>query len=721
MNATGQATKQETGVVSQSNRAPESRLIVSCGDAGVASDYCKFLNESSVCRTALAAGSESQTPAASVMRLMRSDTEFKQLTAEEFTSHSCDTPFCTHEVVVFLEPGVTSRTMSVFAKLSQLSMRNHVGCLIVVPSLKNHLADSRCDDLQPLLDKLGDVFRQRNSTTSSPSENSGPGLVILRTGYVLSPSSSLTRRSRSLSGFKRILSDRMTTTFVEGRKLFAAINEELRNHRRRIETGSRQARDVNPQITTGTAKPSGDLRPPLTEGGGNLSSVRQITLLGGRRSWKDVVSDSEGSGTLNRAMDRISAVMSCVGLPWLLFVGLRVWSRFIPSIRQLHFETLKPRSVRELISLYNKHNCDDVQIAGSNNGVNHFGWKFPSKTVVLTTGVPGKTRLSNASILDLESRIRSSDLSPAPKSRNMLASRGQNETDTSAFRLNDSDESQQATSFTVDAGLTLNHCIRELNKVDREFYVVPNYSWISMGTLFFVPVHGSGSRVSTLGDTIEAVLLYDGDEARFVLARRGDTIFREAMYNTRRHLLLLRLTLRVKPKSKYFVRRSTMENPSADEVQQLFDDQEASNVEIRKNQAASTAIDVSRYYIDTVADGQNTMEMPRDSIGRVWDRLEETPIVSPLFHWFVRTFAFHVELFLKPDEFAIFWEHHRSLPVSKIQLRRVLKDGITHSACEHHDCISADLFMTRRNRDVFCQFVATHLPHVRSNPGKQSL
>lgn len=235
MNATGQATKQETGVVSQSNRAPESRLIVSCGDAGVASDYCKFLNESSVCRTALAAGSESQTPAASVMRLMRSDTEFKQLTAEEFTSHSCDTPFCTHEVVVFLEPGVTSRTMSVFAKLSQLSMRNHVGCLIVVPSLKNHLADSRCDDLQPLLDKLGDVFRQRNSTTSSPSENSGPGLVILRTGYVLSPSSSLTRRSRSLSGFKRILSDRMTTTFVEGRscllrstKSFEIIGEELK-------------------------------------------------------------------------------------------------------------------------------------------------------------------------------------------------------------------------------------------------------------------------------------------------------------------------------------------------------------------------------------------------------------------------------------------------------------------------------------------------------------
>ena len=705
----------------QSDRAIVSRLIVSCGDAGVASDYCRFLDESSVSRTALAAGVCDSEPAASAVRIQKPDTEFQQLTAEEFTSYSSDRPFCPEEVVVLLEPNVTARTMSVFAKLSKLATRTHVRCLIVVPSLKNHLADSRCDDLQPLLEQLGNVFRSRNSTASDPSENDGPGLVILRTGYVLSPSSTLTRRLRSLSGFKRLLSDRLTTTFVEGNKLYPAINEELRNHPGRIETGPRPARDFNSLITTGTAKPSGDSHSPLAKEGDDSSSVRQITLLGCRRSWKDVMSDAERLGTLRQVIDKIFAVMSLVCLPWLLFVGLRVWSRFVPSTRQLHFETLKPRSVRELISLYNRHNCGDVQIAGYNNGVNHFGWKFPSKTVVLTTGVPGKTHFSKASILDLDSRIRESVQLQTPIGRNALASGDQNEPDAGESRLTDADDSHQATSFTADAGLTLNHCIRELNKVNREFYVVPNYSWISMGTLFFVPVHGSGSRVSTLGDTIEEVLFYDGDEERFVLARRGDSIFREAMYNTRRHLLLLRLTLRVKPKSKYFVRRSTMENPSADEVQQLFDDKEASNVEIRKNQAASTAIDVSRYYIDTVADGQNTMEMPRDSIGRVWDRLEETPIVSTLFHWFVRTFAFHVELFLKPDEFAIFWEHHRSLPVSKIQLRRVLKDGITQSACEHHDCISADLFMTRRNRDVFCQFVATHLPHVRSNPGKQSL
>ena len=44
-----------------------------------------------------------------------------------------------------------------------------------------------------------------------------------------------------------------------------------------------------------------------------------------------------------------------------------------------------------------------------------------------------------------------------------------------------------------------------------------------------------------------------------------------------------------------------MENPSAEEIQNLFDDPEASNVEIRKKQAASTAVDVCHYYIDTNA------------------------------------------------------------------------------------------------------------------------
>ena len=557
------------------------------------------------------------------------------------------------EIVLFVEEEVSSPTFRAFRWIVDAARDRPVRCVIVIQSVSLHFNDPNATAFETILhDNL-------KSHVSS--------LTIIRTGFIVNPSSATSLWFRRLSGLYRLLPSRMTSTFLDGAKLFSIIDEEL-------------VRDQN----------SWESSVPPTESG-----LRDITILGQRRPWRDVAAEFQSGGGMQQVLQLPCAVISLLGIPWLFFWAVVLAGKIVPSLRQFHFHTLKPRSVRELISLYNRHNCSHVQIAGYNNGVNHFGWKYPNQTVVLTTSIPGDVRLST---------LRSTTLQ-SPESSAATGSTLES----------------QATLVTVDAGLTLNHCVKELNKVQREFYVVPNYSWISMGTLFFVPVHGSGSRVSTLGDTIEHVLLYDGDNERYVQAHRGDDVFRDAMYDMKRHWLLLNLTLRVKPKSKYFVRRSKIENPSAEDIRNLFNDPEASNVEIRKNQAAGTAIDVSHYFVDTKAGGSDTMELPRDSMGRIWDRLEETPVVSTLFHWFVRTFAFHVELFLKPEEFAIFWEHHRSLPVSKIQLRRVLKDGISHSACEQDDCISADLFMTRRNRDVFCRFVATYLPNVRTNPGKQSL
>jgi len=676
-----------------------SRLVVSCGDTGLASDYCHFLE--------------------GLSHYENCCTGFQLISAKVFVESSYDSESCPNELVVFLDRRISSLTREVFSQLAELAAKAPVNCLIVWPSLINHLLDHQNDDMQRLVNQLGDSFRQpvrdvqqqeregpgridstpadhRHSEGFSSQDDSG--LIVIRTGYVLSPSSAWSHHLKRLRGVRSMFVPRMTATFLDGLKLFTVINEELSH----LQDVNRACSSLLPLRKAGENATGAQV-----EGGWAAASscepfrsskARQMTLLGTRSSWREVIPCSEALNILNRLLTPVVALLQIFGIPWLLFWGICLLQRIVPSMRQWHFHTLKPRSVRELISLYNRYNCSDVQIAGYNNGVNHFGWKFPGKTVVQTIGLPGKTQLSDASLMNLETRLLET-----------------------AGLLPESLKTPAKTHFTADAGLTLNHCIRELNKADREFYVVPNYSWISMGTVFFVPVHGSGSEVSTLGDTIEDVLLYDGDDEQFLLARRGEAIFRESMYNTSRHLLLLRLTLRVKPKSKYFVRRSMMESPSAADVLHLFAEEEPSHVEIRKSKASGTAISVSRYYVDTISDGRDSMEVPRDSLGRVWDRLEETPIVSHLFHWFVRTFAFHVELFLKADEFAIFWEHHRRLPVSKIQLRRVLKDGIAHSACEFEDCISADLFMTRRNRDVFCRFIATHLPNVRTNPGKQSL
>ena len=37
----------------------------------------------------------------------------------------------------------------------------------------------------------------------------------------------------------------------------------------------------------------------------------------------------------------------------------------------------------------------------------------------------------------------------------------------------------------------------------RELPVLPNYSYVSLGTSYFVPIHGSASKFSTIAETIE--------------------------------------------------------------------------------------------------------------------------------------------------------------------------------------------------------------------------
>ncbi|MGD9634051.1 MAG: hypothetical protein AB7I57_01405 [Pirellulales bacterium] len=331
---------------------------------------------------------------------------------------------------------------------------------------------------------------------------------------------------------------------------------------------------------------------------------------------------------------------------------------------------MEPTSVEELLSLYIPLNRAYVALAGYNNGVQHFGWKYPGRTVVKTTGC-GKL-----------------------------------------VRVNDD-------HLDVDAGVTLKRVITELSNAGRELHVVPNFSYIAMGTTFMVPVHGSASEVTTVGETIERVLLYDLNLDRLLRLRRGDPRFGHYMYRPQSGALVLRLRLGLRPKSRCYVQHSTYELPSAAEVWQLLSNCDAANVEIRKARARDRTIDVARYY--PTSDGGQTLEVPKDSIGKLWDRLEENRITAWLFHTLVRRFGYHVELFLDEQEFAIFWREHERLPLSKIQLRLVRRDGMAHSPFGQRDCISADLFMRRSASLAFLSFIKANLPHAKFNPGKHSV
>ena len=401
------------------------------------------------------------------------------------------------------------------------------------------------------------------------------------------------------------------------------------------------------------------------------ASNRTLTLLGENRSLREVLRARKKPGPPAALQTGVAKLLSFLLVGWLIGFVYGVIARFNRSWQAWQFDTLEPKSTAELLELYNPLNYQNVALAGYNTGVVHFGWQHPGKTVVKTVGTGRRVRVADRTV-------------------------------------------------QADAGITLKQVNAALREAERELYVLPNYSYISMGTIFFVPVHGSGSEVSTLGDTIEEALLYDplGDE--LLRVKRGEPLFGKFMYNTASHALVLRVKLRVRPQSRYFVRKEIKNAPSAQEVWQVFLDQEASNIELRKSKAADAEVEISKYYTSTEGE-REVMEVPKDTIGKLWDRLEENPITSYLFHMMVKKLGFHVELFLNEDEFPVFWDAHRGLPLSKIQLRYVRHDGLPHSPVGERDCISADIFMKRKESAEFLAFMKERLPNAKYNPGKHSM
>ena len=398
--------------------------------------------------------------------------------------------------------------------------------------------------------------------------------------------------------------------------------------------------------------------------------LRRLTIPGRRYSLRQLLQRGTGRPARTAVAAAIAVVAAYLGAGLLVRLLLMVSMRRGRAWTSLLAQTVRPRSSRELLEIYNRWSWPDVQLAGWNNGVVHFGWKFPGRTVVSTSASGRYLRVGRETV-------------------------------------------------TVDGGLPLKRVLLALQAVGRSLPVVPNFSWISLGTAFFVPVHGSGCRISTLGQAVERVLVYDAADGRLRRLHAGDPEFRRMMYDRSRPLMLLRMTLQTQQPLKYSVREESLQDPGADTLLLAFADPQAANVEVRKARAVDREVMVRRF--DALPAITGAGELPRDRLGSLWDRIEETPLLGWLFHWFVRSFAFHVELLMSPEQFRVFWEHHRRLPLAKIQLRRMLRDGIENSACRDCDCICADLFMLRGKRHVFTEFIAEHLPAVRTNPGKQSL
>jgi hypothetical protein len=399
-------------------------------------------------------------------------------------------------------------------------------------------------------------------------------------------------------------------------------------------------------------------------------SGRILTLLGPQRPLRDALHAvaSEVSGRWRRPVAHGLALLqlgrAAAASAWAL-------SRWAPALRRWFPQTLTPVSWAELVGLCHPLNRRHIALAGYNTGVVHFGWKYPERTVVKTTGCCRGLR------------VRGDELE-------------------------------------ADAGVTIRQATERLNKAGKQLLVRPNYSYVTLGTAFFVPIHGSGSEASVLGATIQSVLLYLPEEDRVVRLRRGETAFAARIFDMGGTPVLLRLRLSIRDQATYYRRTATLQRPSAEELWDAFLDPEASNIEIRSSHAQASGVDVCKYYDRPTADGES-LAVPADAIGRLWDRIEENRFAAALFHAFVRRCGYHVELFLNRAEFAVFWRAHPRLPLSKIQLRFARRDGFPHSPCGDADRVTIDLFMSRRRRAEFQRFLAEHLPHAKFNRGKHSL
>jgi hypothetical protein len=522
-------------------------------------------------------------------------------------------------VVIFLDRHLTRRDQSLLEAVVEVAREGGAPCVCVVSTFRVHLGDRAA--------ARAEAFLLRRLRPLSAR------VVVLRPSHVLSRHSRLGVLLRDAWFWLTLLPGQLQGCSLEGAELFAAIDQELgRRGRRRTVT---------------------------------------YTLLGPNLPWQERLLETyPGSlAWICLALAQLLPPLAlCRHVTGLLYGAV---ARRAPALQPWHLETLRPGSLEELLTLYNRYNYRHVKVVGYNNGVVHFGQVHPGKTVVSTVGCNRLTRVNG-------------------------------------------------TVAKFDAGVTIRQAMDVLGPRGQELPVLPNYSYVSLGTAYFIPIHGSASKFSTVAETIDKVVLYEPAQERIRVARREDPVFRHYLYNLAADVLLLRLYVRTKEKTRYYVRRREATDPSSAEILGYFHDNGPANVEIRKAGAAARTVKICQYYTEP-ADGDGAaLELPRDAIGRLWDRLEENPVTSVLFHALTRWLGYHVELFLSEAEFATFWETHRALPILKIQLRFIRRDGFPNSPFRQHHCISADLFLHRKDRQTFETYLRANLPGVKMNPGKHS-
>ena len=535
-------------------------------------------------------------------------------------SSPCKAGNAAESLVLFLKPALSNEEKCHLDRLLASVASEGTSRLCVVSTFRVHLDDAAAIDAE------AHVLRCARHLGLRPT--------VIRPGHILSDRSPLLAAAERWGCFYPLVPVRLRSCFVGGSALFAAIEQE-RN--------------------------------------AQCPRSRTHTLLGGNLPWRQVLASNRSTDPLSQFVVKVNSILAWLMLGQLAAFLVSLLARNSSRWRSLNLHTLTPATFRELRSLCGPYNFRHVKVVGYNNGINHFGHRYPGRTIVSTLKL-NRVGFAGPSI------IRADGGATVRKARDVALAHGQ------------------------------------------DLPVIPNYSYVCLGTAFFVPIHGSASDCSCIAETITRAILYNPRQDRVIIADHDSPEFHRFVYDTNSDVLLLRLYCRVKPRATYSLRTQELESPAASDLLVALSDKAAANVEVRKPSAAGALVKIYRYYTQPDQSASPALAIARDSLGRVWDRLEENPITSFLMHALTRHLAFHVELFFTPEQFERFWETHRGVPLKKIQLRYIRADRLANSPFCEQDCVSCDMFMFRQHRMAFEQYLArTFEPGaVRANPGKHS-
>ena len=296
-----------------------------------------------------------------------------------------------------------------------------------------------------------------------------------------------------------------------------------------------------------------------------------------------MLAERRGSGFFAGCLTALSFLLSWLMLGQLAGLLLDSLARWQPCSARFNVGTLRPASFRELLEIYNRYNFRHVKVVGYNNGVNHFGHRYPGKTVVSTVSCH-RTRLAGADLLK------------------------------------------------ADCGATVRRALDFLSPAGQRI--------VRRAELFLrLPRH----RLLRADPRLRGRFLHhrrDDHPAR-PYDPRGDRI-RASIAMIRRFASASTISPPtcwccgfICASSRRRVISSARRNwrtRAAPSYLMHCRDSRAANVEIRKASADATAVPCASIYHDPGDSPSPVLELPRDTLGRLWDRLEENWLTSYLMH-----------------------------------------------------------------------------------------